>query len=219
MTNGITVIVPTYKRDDILPDTIAALESDIPHEIFVVKDGGESNYKPSKSNVECISIAHKGFRPSMLRNVAAGAAHYRQLVFLDDDCLPDHGFLDAYYNAYQKDKILFGRIDYWERDLSKKAQSDPRRKYGSKSNWRLWTGNWSIPKKLYWQLGGLHPNFDKKDEIGEAMAFEMHARRNGYETQFVKGASVRHRGRLDSKDSVRLQVSPNPSKKEYYKLR
>jgi len=100
---SISVIVPTYNRPRRLAACLAALESvDFPREQFeviVVDDGGSV---PVRSVIDELTLTldltlvrQENAGPGAARNTGARQAQGQCLVFLDDDCLPEPGWLTA----------------------------------------------------------------------------------------------------------------------------
>lgn len=108
----ISVVVPTYKRPDLLRKCINALLNQYfdrhEFEIIIVTDGPD----PIAANVlDNICSVHESFLirrrelpqkagPAAARNAGWQAANGRLIVFTDDDCLPQRDWLQAYWQAY-----------------------------------------------------------------------------------------------------------------------
>ncbi len=108
----ISVIIPTYKRPHLLVKCLTALNDQSflrsEYEVIVVTDGPDEtthaevfsfNKKYELDNVICASlICKKG--PAAARNKGASLAKGELLVFTDDDCIPNMGWLHGFWNAY-----------------------------------------------------------------------------------------------------------------------
>jgi len=122
MNYNISVIVPTYRRPELLIRCLCALvKQNYPPEYFeiiVVTDGPDAATKTEVGyfgelhayfNIKCISMVEKK-GPAAARNKGASLAQGELFVFTDDDCLPQTGWLRAYWSAYQsslKTEIAF----------------------------------------------------------------------------------------------------------------
>ena len=97
--------------------------------------------------------------PAANRNHGARQAKGEWLVFTDDDCLPDPGWLQAYADAitqHPECRAFEGAIlpDHW--DLLKKdmAECPVNDKGGC-----FWSANIMVQKRLCWQVGGFDEQF------------------------------------------------------------
>lgn len=106
-TPDISVVIPTYDREDQLANLLEALAcQDFPSdrfEIIVVDDGGHVPLAPlvarSKLHVRLLQQANQGC--AIARNAGALASTGELLVFTDDDCRPDPDWLSALWAAHQ----------------------------------------------------------------------------------------------------------------------
>lgn len=224
--DGVTIIIPTRNRPDqligVLDNIFVEYQSvDFDVEVFVVCDGDEQSYSNAwlraagaeyygEPEIEPIMIRHEGFRPAMLRNVAAGASHYNQLIFLDDDCRPEDGWLQAYRNAFKQyeDTVFYGPITFIDPETGEEDYAHPVHAARATPQ-NFWTGNVSIPRKTFFELGGLHPAFDQSGQIGEGAEFGWRAAAAGYDVKCVEDAEVEHRGLIDDENSLRIDEGDN----------
>jgi len=99
----ISIVVPTFDRPEALPrclDGIAAMAGAGPDlEVVVVNDGGEP---PSRAVIERLRgrldvrvIDQRRAGPAAARNAGAERARGTVVAFLDDDCVPQQGWLAA----------------------------------------------------------------------------------------------------------------------------
>ncbi len=104
-----SVIIPTYNRPERLGACLGALARlDYPGdrlEVIVVDDGSPQTLEPvlapfnPQLNLTLIQQANRG--PATARNRGAAAAQGDLLVFTDDDCLPEPGWLRAFAVCWQ----------------------------------------------------------------------------------------------------------------------
>ncbi|MEN7549781.1 glycosyltransferase family A protein [Rapidithrix thailandica] len=105
----ISVVVPTYQRNDLLRECLACLAPSVQsldkkyYEVIVTDDGrqhtAEQMIKEEFSWVTWVQGPGKG--PASNRNNGAKQAQGEWLAFTDDDCLPEHNWLESYYQAIQ----------------------------------------------------------------------------------------------------------------------
>jgi len=112
--------VPTYARPQRLAECLAGLaELDYPrdrYEVVVVDDGtpggiaGAVARSRERANVRVITQDNAG--PGAARNHGAREAAGQYLVFTDDDCVADRGWLTAFAAAFARnpDHLLGGRV-------------------------------------------------------------------------------------------------------------
>ena len=115
MTPRISVIVPTFRRAELLPRLIAALEAqDLPldaFEVVVIDDASGDDTpavlaelaagSPLALRVLCMDVNHG---PARARNVAWRAATAPYLAFTDDDCVPAPSWLRWGLAALEADR-------------------------------------------------------------------------------------------------------------------
>ena len=115
MNTKISVIIPTYKRPQLLLQCINALVQQSMaseyFEIIVVSDGYDietakavasiANSRSSQ-NIYCIHLPVKA-GPAAARNFGALHSNSSLLAFTDDDCLPDKDWVSSLWEAWNKD--------------------------------------------------------------------------------------------------------------------
>ena len=111
LRNGITVIIPTYNRVELLEKTLKSLcfqsmEKDH-FEVIIVDDGSSDNTKSVVKNFQrTISVRYfyqqdKGFRVAKARNVGIFHARYKTCLFLDSGVIASSGLLLAHYKKHE----------------------------------------------------------------------------------------------------------------------
>jgi GT2 family glycosyltransferase len=119
MTVAASVVIPTYKRPELLARCLAALaEQDVcaQWEVIVVDDEPSEATRAVVENkafpVLLRYIPNSGRRgPAAARNVGWRAARGRIIAFTDDDCIPDAGWLSAGLAAMASEVVgATGRI-------------------------------------------------------------------------------------------------------------
>ena len=112
----ISVIIPTYKRPDLLRNCLLALmEQNFPqteYEVFVVSDGPDES---TEKLVNDFSSTYQQFfykqtpfknGPAAARNFGWKQANGILVAFTDDDTLPDKNWLTGFCNAYKGEKEI-----------------------------------------------------------------------------------------------------------------
>jgi len=118
METKISVVIPTYKRPQLLINCLNALACQTldkaAFEIIVVSDG------PDIQTAEAIARWHAtqltlNFRylstptkrgPAAARNTGWMVANAPLIAFTDDDCLPDSGWLKAFVHQYRREPYI-----------------------------------------------------------------------------------------------------------------
>ena len=161
-----SIIIPTYKRIDLLTVCLEHLSLAIQrgaegdYEVIVTDDSDDAATKSlidaSFPWVRWVKGPGKG--PAANRNHGARAAKGEWIIFTDDDCIPDEGWLVAY-----KDGILDAqdRVEVFE---GKTVSDRPQRRYDEESpinltGGHLWSCNFAIRRSLFEQTGGFDEGF------------------------------------------------------------
>lgn len=112
-TASISVIITTYRRPALLSRCLDAIRQqhcpDCSFEVLVVSDGPD---EATQSLIKTLKRTHPGFPlsfhalpakkgPAAARNHGWQKGAGELVVFTDDDCIPERGWLDAYWTAYQ----------------------------------------------------------------------------------------------------------------------
>jgi glycosyltransferase involved in cell wall biosynthesis len=162
--NMLSVIIPTYNRNDLLERCLNQLHADnqiLHHSIYEVivtddsKDFRAKNLIDEKFPwVKHVKGLQKG--PAANRNNGAKYASGDWLIFLDDDCLPLENWLLAYSDAIKskKGRVYEGLTDA---DL-------PQERYNQEApinltGGNLWSCNFSINKEFFFSINGFDENF------------------------------------------------------------
>jgi len=210
----LSVVIPTYKRPDDLRICLNSLSKEVQldaptYEIIVSDD---SNSDSSRILIEeNFPNVHWGegkkIGPAGNRNAGVAIARGEWIVFLDDDCIAQKGYLAAYAAAISKNPNLLvfeGRI-FADRPRKTWTEGCPENEHGG----MLWTSNLCVNQKLYNEMGGL----DERFKIAyEDVDFATRLRKQKIGTKFVPDASVCHPWRT-------LKQEGNNWKKKGYQLK
>ena len=189
-----SVVVPSYERP---ADLMICLESrsdqnqaGAPSYEIIVSD--DSNSDSSRILIEKdFPYVHWGegkkIGPAGNRNAGVNRARGEWIVFLDDDCIAQEGYLKAYAKAIRANPnvlVFEGRI-FADRPRRTWAEGCPENEYGG----MLWTSNLCVSRKLFMEMSGL----DERFKIAyEDVDFATRLRKQKIEGKFVPNASVCH---------------------------
>lgn len=202
-TIAASIIVCTRDRRAALADCLAAIPWEhlpgLGAEVIVVDDGTRDG------SGDWVRAAHPGARlianaapmgPSHGRNRAAAIARGRLLVFLDDDAVPQPGWLEAILARDDGTRILGGRILDMDSDreqggparhtfLGKRLPCAPGRANAGTS------ANLAVPAEAFRALGGFDEDLPYYFEDSDLC---IRATRAGFGFAYLPEAVVRHRG-------------------------
>lgn len=214
MSIKISVVVPTFNRTEVLCDTLEMLidQTAHAHEIIIVDQSTQLN-EQSKARLKGLVEANDirwihqtEANASMARNRGAAAATGDVLLFLDDDVRLVENLIESHAKNYENPEVLgvAGQIldddspVVWE--LPQKT-GDPEvdwlyfpKNYGNacETPWMA-SGNFSVRRQTYWELGGMDETY-WKGGFREEADFGMRFLRRGYRFRFDPNASLFHLG-------------------------
>jgi len=225
-----SVVIPTYERPDDLRrclDSIKKSNQDpCPNYEIIITDDSKSDL--CKRVVEdefpmAIWCKGKQIGPAGNRNAGTNRATGQWIVFMDDDCIAEPGFLRAYAKAIQENptvEIFEGRI-FPDRRRRTWAESCPCNENGG----LYWTSNLCVSKSLFQRMKGFDENFEV---AYEDVDFAYRAKIKGVQFLFVREAqachpwrSVRQGGKnwkvknYESADFLRFLKKHNPKEPEF----
>jgi GT2 family glycosyltransferase len=193
----VSVVIPTHNRADRLPRLVAALraqEAPGPFEIVIVDDcSTDETWAVLQTLTGQHSVAVRAMRtprnsgPATARNIGWRAAQAPLIVFTDDDCLPDAGWLAALVHASQTADAAQG-VTIPERDVA----------FGPFAR-SLWIEEWSdlfetcnmaYQRELLERLGGFDEAYRRP--YGEDVDLGWRAMEVGATSAFVPTALVFH---------------------------
>ena len=225
-----SIVVPCYERPDDLRRCLTSLsknsQTPCPHYEIIVTDDSKSDKcrKVTENEFPEVSWGRgKQNGPAGNRNAGVNRAKGDWIVFLDDDCVAQDGFLNAYSNAIVENPdidVFEGRI-FPDRPRKTWAEGCPANEHGG----LYWTSNLCVRKSFFLKLEGL----DEQFEVAyEDVDFAYRAKLAGANFLFVREAqachpwrSVRQGGKnwkaknYESADFVRFIKKHNPSEPEF----
>ena len=189
-----SVVIPTYERPEDLRKCLLSMTTEqqngaLTYELIVTDDSRTNISQKIISNefpdVSWGEGKKKG--PAGNRNAGVSRAKGEWIVFIDDDCIAQPGFLLAYQNAIMLNPdlgALEGRI-YPERPKRTWAEGCPENEVGG----MFWTSNLCVKKSLFKELQG----FDECFEVAfEDVDFAHRLAKAEINTTFVYEAAVCH---------------------------
>ena len=225
-----SVVIPTYEPPDDLRICLNSLSNDIQlaspsYEILVTDDSksDESRRMVEKEFPDVSWGKGKQNGPAGNRNVGAERARGKWIIFLDDDCIAQEGYLNAYAKTIKANpdvQVLEGRI-FPDRHRQTWAEGCPANEHGG----LYWTSNLCVLRSFFLKLDGL----DEQFEVAyEDVDFAYRAKLADAKFKFVWEAQVCHPWRsvrqggknwkaknYESADFVRFLKKHNPAEPEF----
>ena len=220
----LSVIIPTCHRNEDLDRCLRALIPDnqdlsigsaaqnlnvadrlnFDYEIIVTDDGttstAEAMLQTAFPFVRWVQGPRRG--PAANRNHGAKHAQGDWLLFLDDDCIPDPGWIRAFFLAPSSTNcgVLEGKTIC----IGQKSRADQICPINETGGF-LWSCNFAIRRDLFVQIEGFDERYPAA--IMEDLDLTVRLRRAGHSIQFVPDALIAHPWRLrHGLKFVRLQA-------------
>jgi GT2 family glycosyltransferase len=191
----LSIVIPTCHRNDLLARTLEALSPDVQnispsdYEVIVSDDGSRSTAEEMIRTKFAWARWIKGplRGPAANRNNGAKAASSEWLLFTDDDCVPEPGWIAAYAAA-----IASGKASVYEG----RTYTEPNTKgpfWGAPSNENgglLWSCNLAIRRDVFSAVGGFDDLFPYPHM--EDVDFRERLKSGGHAFIFCPAAAVFH---------------------------
>jgi len=240
INGGVSVVIPTYQREQVLLDTVNAVAQLVGplREILLID---QTPLHDPETILELNRLQNEGLirwirfeKPSIphAMNVGLKAAENELVLFLDDDIIPDPQLIEAHAAAHSSDDVraVVGQVLQPEQ-RAEDVVTPPRRRglcadfdfpFNSMrpaSLANVMAGNLSVKRSAALASGGFDENF-----VGVAYRFETEfARRllmHGGTIEFCPQASIRHlraeRGGTRSTGSHLTSAAPKHGVGDYY---
>lgn len=201
MTLDVTVVIPTYGRDEVLLETlrrVIALDP-APAELLVIDQ--TPRHSPSVerelaklSEADAIDWIRLP-RASIPHAMNAGLLRARSgiVLFLDDDVIPAPGLVAAHLDAHRESGVVVVAGQVLQPGEEADVEPGPFRFRSAERQWvtEVMGGNFSIRRDLALEIGGMDENFVRAAYGFEAELCER-ARVAGARILFEPRATIRH---------------------------
>lgn len=207
-----TIVIPTYKRPKALGDCLDCLTHYFTPkfkqilgfcvEVIVSDDGHEDSLKNFllRHYQWCLYIKGPQRGPAANRNHGANQARGDWLVFTDDDCLPQPGWLESYAASADKCSFMEGRTSA----VGHRTRMDEECPINESGGF-LWSCNFAIKREAFLKLGGFNEDFPAA--AMEDVELNARVKQAGLRVNFVAGAVVFHPWRIrKGRSYVRVQA-------------
>ena len=189
-----SVVIPTYERPSDLRVCLNSfseiLQKDSPSFEIIVTDDSQSDESKKLVAKEFPNVCWgKGKQngPAGNRNAGVNRANGKWIIFLDDDCIAQKGYLNAYAKAILNNpnvQVFEGRI-FADRARNTWAEGCPENEHGG----MLWTSNLCVKKSLFFEIG----KFDERFKVAfEDVEFAHRLKLRKIKTLFIYEAAVCH---------------------------
>lgn len=203
MSQALTIVVPTYRREGVLLETLKRLFALNPSasEIIVVDQTEQHSDEVSCALdswqvlgwMRWLRLKHPSIPGAMNRGLLE--ASHPIVLFLDDDIIPHSGLVEAHASALEKTDaaLVAGRvIQPWQADLDFRGESD----FHFASIRPAWIPdfmgcNFSARRDIMLRVGGFDERFVRVAYNFEA-EFAHRLRRAGYRIYYEPTASIHH---------------------------
>jgi glycosyltransferase involved in cell wall biosynthesis len=202
--NTASVIIPTYRRPDLLRRLLSSLAgqtTECSFEVIVVNDDPEDDLGPIELEFSDISVRilnlTKDHGRSVARNTGVSNSTGDILIFLDDDMTVVEGFIAGHMEAHLDPKAavignIFSDPQYASDPLARyiERQGAKKRKLGEKLPPRCFrTGNASVSREMFVKAGMFDENLKT---YGEDLDLAMRLSYQEASFVFAEGAISYH---------------------------
>jgi GT2 family glycosyltransferase len=185
----LSVVIPTCDRPEKLRECLRRVttQAAATYEVIVSDDSGTDGARSVVKefpDAQWMQGPRRG--PAANRNRGASRAQGEWLVFLDDDCLPEEGWLAAYEAAAGSAvDVLEGRTECPLEDRFAFYEIVENLAGGA-----FWSCNLAVRRDKFEELGGFDEDFTQA--CAEDMEFAWRMRSRGLRSGFVEKARVAH---------------------------
>ncbi|HEY9870609.1 MAG TPA: glycosyltransferase [Candidatus Obscuribacterales bacterium] len=195
MSKFISVVIPTYNRPDLLARCLECLTPDVQglaadaYEVIVTDDGpGDVTRTMIGSRFPWAKwIAGPRRGPAANRNNGAKAASGEWLAFVDDDCLPQPGWLASIQEAAREEgvEVIEGKTV-----IPEKVDNPFLQGVENLTGGVFWSCNLAVRRETFLKLGGFDEDF--LEAGGEDMEFAWRIQQRNLKAKFCPEALVFH---------------------------
>jgi GT2 family glycosyltransferase len=191
----LSVVICTYNRPELISECLLQLapgNQSLPSDLYEVIVSDDNRNLTTQKIIEekfpwvvWVKGPEKGF--SANRNNGAKSAKGDWLLLLDDDCIPDKGWVEGYYNGILNNpgaKVFEGKT-LADRPRERFDEESPVNEFGGK----FWGCNQCVQKEFYFAIGGMPEIFKLYMEDVE---FRVRINKHNQEIIFVKEALIIH---------------------------
>jgi glycosyltransferase involved in cell wall biosynthesis len=180
MSTDLSIIIPTYLRQQIVINTLMALDEQSTKNFEVIIIDQTPKISHQLKNIKFNQILYRYMNIEQVglpnaRNYGAEKASGDILIFIDDDSVPDKNLVKSYRNLFQSlgpDVLIGGRViekdsnifkegknivGGWIKWYGKTLKNFDTDSYGE-CEWAP-GGNFAVSKKLFFLAGGFDPNY------------------------------------------------------------
>ena len=203
---SITVIIPVFGRADLLKRLLVNLKNNqVTYEVIVVDNSSAGTKEQIKSICEFEDAFYIYLNQSVSakRNIGAWKAKSDFLLFLDSDCEPAQGLLDAHLEYWKNasEKMIgalgvlemVGRQNLLLKIINHSALLKPFQ-WAKANSYVPWgpTANFTVKRDLFLKINGFDEQLSPPSTGGEDVEFGLRARSKGYSIGCVRNALVFH---------------------------
>ncbi|HSI14711.1 MAG TPA: glycosyltransferase [Chthoniobacter sp.] len=181
-----SVVIPTCRRPDMLARCLRSLDG-AEAEIIVSDDSDDDRTRDllAREFPKVRWLQGPRLGPAANRNRGARSAAGEWIVFVDDDCEPQAGWLEGLAQASGDTDVIEGRV------IAPGATDSPFEEHVE--NLRggvLWSCNLAVRRDVFERLGGFDEGF--REAGGEDMEFAWRVARANLRVKFAPEALVHH---------------------------
>jgi glycosyltransferase involved in cell wall biosynthesis len=204
----VSVIIPTYKREQVLVETLNLLAPllQVGDEILVI-DQSPRHEPATEEGLRALASAgtirwYRRARPSQneAMNAAACLARGDVLLFLDDDVVPFAELIEAHRTALNADPTLSATcgqvLQPWDKGPVDEVVDFALGFNAAYSKpcdiLSLMAGNFAMRRETYFEVGGMDENYCGSNYRNDAEMSYRIFRRTGVKVRFVPEAGMRH---------------------------
>jgi GT2 family glycosyltransferase len=163
-------------------------------DIDVVVVGRDDDHEAQRRSIRHLS-PDQSLNPAEARNLGIRSTTAERIIFLDSDCLPEPGWLDAMLANLVEDRVIVSgaiRIvpDQYLR-LAGNVSTFNEYTSGLPASGRLFLPTFSLG--LHRRVISLHGGFDERLPRAEDLDFTIRMQQAGYRLRFEPAAAVVHR--------------------------